>query len=48
MATTGMIVDIKGQGPASEEGKVDFIAFRTDMDGLKMEEVNDLPYKSQT
>jgi len=48
MAVTGIVVDLRGLGPASEGG-VQMIALRADMDGLPMAENNpSLPYKTQT
>lgn len=45
---TGIVVDIRGSGPESEEG-ISMIALRADMDALPMPENNpDLPYKSVT
>jgi hippurate hydrolase len=38
MAKTGLIVDLIGKGPANGENKL--IAFRADMDALKMTELN--------
>lgn len=43
-----MIVDINGKGPVSEDGEICSIAFRSDIDGLKIKENSDLPYKSTT
>lgn len=43
-AKTGLIVDIQGKGPVSEEGEICSIAYRTDIDGLKIKENSDLPY----
>lgn len=48
VASTGIIVDIWGKGEESEEGECWGIAFRADIDALKMAESNDLPYKSTT
>jgi hippurate hydrolase len=51
-AGTGLVVDIKGTGPAEEvkkEGTVSLVALRADMDGLPMPENNpELDYKSKT
>jgi len=49
-AKTGLIVDIKGTGPASkQEGGCKTVAIRADMDGLPIPENNpELPYKSKT
>src|SRR5688572_31447204 len=41
MATTGLIVDIKGKNPDKKT-----IALRADMDALPIKEANDVPYKS--
>ena len=49
-AKTGLVVDIKGTGPATK-GKEEChnVAIRADMDGLPIPENNpDLPYKSTT
>ena len=47
-AGTGLICDIKGTGPPSEN-KVKSIALRADMDGLPIPENNqELPYKTTT
>ncbi len=44
---TGLVVDIKGQGPEAKQGRC--IALRADTDGLKMPEANlDLPWRSKT
>ncbi|TNV78086.1 hypothetical protein FGO68_gene5802 [Halteria grandinella] len=49
MAVTGLVVDIEGTGPKQEEGGVQVIALRADMDALPMPENNpDLPYKTLT
>lgn len=42
-----MVVDIKGTGEESKS-EVKAIAFRADIDALKMKENSDLPYKSTT
>mmetsp|Transcript_44275 Transcript_44275/g.95013 ORF Transcript_44275/g.95013 Transcript_44275/m.95013 type:complete len:460 (-) Transcript_44275:150-1529(-) len=48
MAVTGLIVDIKGTGPAKPEASVKCVAIRTDMDALTMTEGNNgLPYRSK-
>jgi amidohydrolase len=41
LATTGLIVDIKGKNPDKKT-----IALRADMDALPIKEANDVPYKS--
>ena len=41
MATTGLVVDIKGKNPEKKT-----IALRADMDALPIKEANDVPYKS--
>jgi amidohydrolase len=41
VATTGLIVDIKGKNPDKKT-----IALRADMDALPIKEANDVPYKS--
>ena len=45
-ANTGLTIDIHGTGPSLGAPKL--IACRADLDGLIMEEFNDLPYKSVT
>jgi metal-dependent amidase/aminoacylase/carboxypeptidase family protein len=48
-AKTGLVVDIKGQGPPSGNGAetVKCVALRADMDALRMTELNtSLPYRS--
>ena len=49
-AVTGLIVDIRGTGPAvtakKGDGTVTSLALRADMDGLPMPENNDLEYKT--
>jgi amidohydrolase len=50
-AGTGLIVDIRGTASVQEkeDGKIDNIALRADMDGLPMKENNPhLEYKTQT
>nr|ABI14276.1 peptidase M20 [Pfiesteria piscicida] len=48
MAITGMIVDIKGKGPAKPDAPVKCIALRSDLDALTMTEGNNgLPYRSK-
>jgi metal-dependent amidase/aminoacylase/carboxypeptidase family protein len=42
-----MIVDLKGTGEESKSS-VNMVAFRADIDALKMAENNELPYKSTT
>lgn len=42
LATTGLIVDIKGKNPDKKT-----IALRADMDALPIKEANDVPYKSK-
>lgn len=45
---TGLLVDIKGKGPAKVEAPVKCIALRTDLDALTMTEGNNgLPYRSK-
>ncbi|CDW84286.1 peptidase m20 [Stylonychia lemnae] len=46
-AGTGLVVNLRGQGEPDED-KQRIIALRADIDGLKMQENNDLEYKSQT
>ena len=47
MATTGLVVDIVGTGPAAAANTPTCIALRADMDALRMTEGNkDLPYRS--
>ena len=48
VAKSGLVVDIYGEGEESLDGKIHNIAFRADIDALKIEEMNDLPYKSKT
>ena len=51
IAKTGLVVDIKGTGPATSTklNKVKTLALRADMDGLPMPENNkSLPYASKT
>ena len=46
MAKTGLIVDIIGTAPVEGENRT--IAFRADMDALRMTELNDdLEYRSR-
>lgn len=48
-AKTGLVVNIKGQGPISKTGPVNSIALRADMDALPIPENNPhLKYKSVT
>jgi len=48
-AGTGLVVNIRGTGPAKDGGNIDNIALRADMDGLPMAENNPhLEYKSTT
>lgn len=42
VATTGLVVDIKGKNPGKK-----IIALRADMDALPITEANDVPYKSK-
>lgn len=42
VATTGLVVDIKGKNPGKKT-----IALRADMDALPITEANDVPYKSK-
>ncbi|HTJ48670.1 MAG TPA: M20 family metallopeptidase [Cyclobacteriaceae bacterium] len=42
IATTGLVVEIKGKNPDSKS-----IALRADMDALPIQETNDVPYKSK-
>ena len=42
IATTGLIVEIKGKNPDNKN-----IALRADMDALPIQEANDVPYKSK-
>jgi amidohydrolase len=42
MATTGVVVDIKGKNPGKK-----ILALRADMDALPITEANDVPYKSK-
>jgi metal-dependent amidase/aminoacylase/carboxypeptidase family protein len=46
VAKTGIVIDIKGTGPESNDGKCECIAFRADMDALVMEETTGLEYTS--
>ena len=48
MAKTGLVVDIKGEGPPSAAASgLRTIALRADMDALRMTEMNrSLPYRS--
>ena len=46
IAKTGLILNIKGEAPATDSEECSSIAFRTDMDGLLMKEMNDFEYQS--
>ncbi|CAI2371800.1 unnamed protein product [Moneuplotes crassus] len=48
MGETGIVIDIKGTGPESQEGSCQTIAFRADMDALPMVEETGLDYTSTT
>ena len=48
-AGTGLIVDIKGTGEEKNDGPVNSVALRADIDGLPMPENNkDLEYRTKT
>ena len=47
-AETGLVVDIVGTGEEIKEGEWSWIAFRADIDALKMKEETGLDYSSVT
>ena len=47
-AGTGLVADIVGTGPQSDDGDCNWVAFRADIDALKMTEETKLDYASIT